>query len=94
MGDIGRERCAEYGVSWRDLSGNARIVAPGLRILIDGKPKRYKRRGRPSTAFAPKSYGIDQLMFRVHLHQWVFQLRKMPNQIPLAPNFIYFSFAR
>ena len=55
MGDLGRERCAEYGVSWMDLSGNARIVAPGLRILIEGKPNRYKRRGRPSTAFAPKS---------------------------------------
>ena len=58
MGDVGRERCAEYGVSWLDLSGNARIVAPGLRILIEGKPNRYKRRGRPSTAFAPKSSRI------------------------------------
>ena len=58
MGDVGRERCAEYGVSWLDLSGNARVVAPGLRILIEGKPNRYKRRGRPSTAFAPKSSRI------------------------------------
>ena len=58
MGDIGRERCAEHGVAWLDLSGNARIVAPGLRILIEGKPNRYKRRGRPSTAFAPKSSRI------------------------------------
>ena len=55
MGDIGRERCAEHGVAWLDLSGNARIAAPGLRILIEGKPNRYKRRGRPSTAFAPRS---------------------------------------
>ena len=58
MGDVGRERCAEHGVSWMDLSGNARIVAPGLRILIEGKPNRHKRRGRPSTAFAPKSSRI------------------------------------
>ena len=58
MGDVGRERCAEYDVSWLDLSGNARIVAPGLRILIEGKPNRYKRRGRPLTAFAPKSSRI------------------------------------
>ena len=56
MGDIGRERCAEHDVSWLDLSGNARIAAPGrLRILIEGKPNRHKRRGRPSTAFAPRS---------------------------------------
>ena len=58
MGDVGRERCAEYGVSWMDLSGNARIVAPGLRILIEGKPNRYKRPGRPATAFAPRSSRI------------------------------------
>ena len=55
MGDIGRERCSEYDVAWLDLSGNARIVAPGLRIRIEGKPNRYKRPGRPSTAFAPRS---------------------------------------
>ena len=58
MGDVGRERCAEHGVAWMDLSGNARIAAPGLRILIEGKPNRYKRRGRPSTAFAPMSSRI------------------------------------
>lgn len=58
MGDIGRERCAEYGVAWLDLSGNARIVAPRLRIRIEGKPNRYKRPGRPSTAFAPRSSRI------------------------------------
>ena len=58
MGDVGRERCAEYGVSWMDLSGNARIVAPGLRILIEGKPNQYKRSGRPATAFAPRSSRI------------------------------------
>ncbi len=58
MGNAGRERCAEAEVAWLDLSGNARIFAPGLRILVDGKPNRYKRRGRPSTAFAPKSSRI------------------------------------
>ena len=60
MGDIGRERCAEHDVAWLDLSGNARIAAPGLRILIEGKPNRYKRRGRPSTAFAPRSSRVTR----------------------------------
>jgi hypothetical protein len=58
MGEAGRERCAWEDVAWMDLSGNARISAPGLRILVEGKPSRYKRRGRPSTAFAPKSSRI------------------------------------
>ncbi len=58
MGDVGRERCIEAEVGWLDLSGNARIFAPGLRILIEGKPNRYKRLGRPSSVFAPKSSRI------------------------------------
>jgi len=60
MGKAGQERCAREDVAWLDLSGNARIFAPGLRILVEGKPNRYKRRGRPSTAFAPKSSRITR----------------------------------
>lgn len=41
-----------------DLSGNADIRAPGLRILIEGAPNRFKGPGRPGSAFAPKSARI------------------------------------
>ena len=58
MGAVGRERCEEVDVAWLDLSGNARIFAPGIRVRIDGQPNRFKRRGRPSSAFAPKSARI------------------------------------
>jgi hypothetical protein len=58
MGTVGRERCEASGVAWLDLSGNARIVASGLRVLIDGQPNQFKRRGRPSSAFAPRSARI------------------------------------
>ena len=58
MGEVGRALCAEQGVAWLDLSGNAGITAPGVHILIEGKPNRYKRRGRPSSVFAPKSSRI------------------------------------
>lgn len=58
MGDAGRRLCDESGVSWLDLSGNARILAPGLRIEIHGRPNLFRRVGRPGTAFAPKSARI------------------------------------
>lgn len=58
MGDAGRERCHEVGVAWLDLSGNVRIVAPGLRILVEGRRNRFKQPGRPSSVFAPKSARI------------------------------------
>ena len=58
MGDVGDQLCTDAGVAWLDLSGNAHIFAPGLRIHIQGRPNRYKARGRPSSAFAPKSSRI------------------------------------
>lgn len=54
MTEDGRKRCAEAEVSWLDLSGNADVTAPGLRLLVEGKQNRFKRPGRVRTAFAPK----------------------------------------
>jgi len=68
MGDTGRERCAEADVAWLDLSGNTKIFAPGLRILVEGKPNQFKRRGRPSSAFAPKSSRITRWLL-MHPHE-------------------------
>ncbi|MFO7654127.1 MAG: type IV toxin-antitoxin system AbiEi family antitoxin [Candidatus Krumholzibacteriia bacterium] len=69
MGPVGRRRCEDAEVAWLDLSGNARIVAPGIRVLVEGQPNRFKSRGRPSSAFAPKSSRISRwlLMHAGHL---------------------------
>ncbi len=68
MGEVGQRLCEEAGVNWLDLSGNARIVAPGLRVRIEGEPNRFKRTGRPRSLFAPKSARIARwlLMKRDH----------------------------
>lgn len=58
IGDVGRHLCEEAKVYWLDLSGNAHVVAPGLRVHIEGKPNRFKRPGRPRSVFAPKSARI------------------------------------
>ena len=55
MGKTGREICEKAGISWLDLSGNAKITAPSVRIWIEGRPNRYAKRGRPTNLFAPKS---------------------------------------
>lgn len=60
MGEVGRELCEGAGVSWIDLSGNAKVVGPGLRIRIEGRPNRYVERGRPPNIFAPKSSRITR----------------------------------
>ena len=58
MGPVGRDMCRAAGVGWLDLSGNAWIVAPGLRIKVHGEPNRFKHRGQIASAFAPKSSRI------------------------------------
>jgi hypothetical protein len=62
MGEAGIDICRKEGVSWLDLSGNADISAPGLRILIKGQPNLFKSAGRPSSPFAPKSARIARLL--------------------------------
>jgi hypothetical protein len=58
MGQVGRELCERSDISWLDLSGNAKIIAPGLRILVDGRPNKFTDRGRPPNVFAAKSSRI------------------------------------
>jgi hypothetical protein len=58
MGETGRRLCEERGISWLDLSGNARIKAHGLLIRVEGKQNRFKSAGRPPNLFAPKSSRI------------------------------------
>lgn len=55
MGEIGRRMCEEAGVGWMDLCGNAHIIAPGIRVIVDGRPNRFRSAGRPPNTFAPKS---------------------------------------
>jgi hypothetical protein len=54
--------CDEAQVSWLDLSGNAHLVAPGLRVNIEGKPNKFKQPGRPRSLFAPKSSRIARCL--------------------------------
>lgn len=55
MSDAGQRVCDAANISWFDLSGNAHIVAPGIRIIVDGRPNRFRGPGRPASIFAPKS---------------------------------------
>jgi len=62
MGETGRGLCAEAGVSWIDLSGNAWIDAPGRQIHILGNRNRFASRGRPANVFAPKSSRVVRVL--------------------------------
>jgi len=62
MGESGKQACERAGVSWFDFSGNAHIIAPGIRVIVDGRPNRFRSRGRPASAFAPKSSRVARYL--------------------------------
>ncbi len=86
MGEVGRRLCAEMGVSWLDLSGNARLEAPGLRVRIEGQPNGFKRRGRPASLFAPKSSRVVRWLL-IH-PQRVFSQRELAEATGLGEGFV------
>jgi hypothetical protein len=58
MGKSGIDFCQDHDLSWIDLSGNAHIKVPGLLIYVEGRPNCFKKVGRLSNVFAPKSSRI------------------------------------
>ena len=86
MGEVGRQLCAESGVSWMDLSGNASIEASGLRIHVKGQPNQFKRRGRPRSLFAPKSARIAHWLL---LHpERAFAQRELSQAVGMSEGFV------
>jgi hypothetical protein len=58
----GARHCREAGISWMDLSGNADIIGPDIRIFIEGQPNKFKQPGRPPNIFAPKSSRVARVL--------------------------------
>lgn len=58
MRPTAREMCEAADVSWLDLSGNANIVGPGVRVRIEGRPDAHRRPGRPRSVFSPAATSI------------------------------------
>jgi hypothetical protein len=72
MGEVGRRLCEAAGVQWLDLSGNASIRVGEAVIQIHGNENRFKRRGRPSSAFSPKAARVAR-QFLIHADEPMLQ---------------------
>lgn len=66
MSRSGREHCREAGMNWLDLSGNARIAAPGLYVFVEGHKNRFRRSGRPETPFGPSGSRVARWLLMYH----------------------------
>lgn len=71
MGAVGQRMCKGAGVSWIDLSGNAHVEGPGLRIHVEGKPNCFKRSGRPENVFAPRSSRVSRWLLLHPERAWL-----------------------
>lgn len=70
MGEAGARAAAAEGVSWIDLSGNARLRDGDLFLRVEGRPNRYPSRGRPSSPFAPASGRVTRHMLQDPERWW------------------------
>ena len=60
MAEAAQKLCAQAELPWLDLSGNARIIVPGIFYQNLGNPNRFRRPGRPESAFGPKGARITR----------------------------------
>lgn len=86
MGPKAREYARSVGLSWMDLSGNADIRGPGLRILVEGKPNRFASPGRPSTAFSDRAARISRAMLAEPGRWW--QQRELAEAAGISTGYV------
>lgn len=70
MTPAGAETARDEQVAWLDLAGNARLVAPGILLHVEGRPPLPGRRGRPSSAFAPRSARVARALLVEPGRRW------------------------
>ncbi|MBG0785603.1 MAG: hypothetical protein H0S79_10920 [Anaerolineaceae bacterium] len=86
MHELGRKYCNEANLSWLDLSGNANITGPGIRIIIENQPNLYKRPGRSSSVFAPKASRVAR--FLLYNRTEAFSQREISKKTNLGEGYV------
>ncbi len=86
MGPKAREYARSVGLSWMDLSGNADIRGPGLRILVEGQPNRFASPGRPSTAFSDKAARLSRGLLAEPERWW--QQRELAKAVGISTGYV------
>lgn len=86
MGETGMEKCAEAGISWLDLSGNADVTAPGLRLYVRGEKNKFTSPGRNENPFAPKSSRVARHLLYQPNRMWT--QRELAKETGLGEGFV------
>lgn len=70
MTPAGAKTAQDRGLNWLDLSGNACMHARGLHVSVEGRANAFTRRGRPASAFAPKSSRLAHALLLDPMRWW------------------------
>lgn len=71
MGESGARAIDQMGVSYIDMSGNAKLRGDGYFIHVTGRPNRYPERGRPSSPFSPASSRVARALLQQPDRWWL-----------------------
>jgi hypothetical protein len=86
MGKTGMGKCAEEGISWLDLSGNADVSGPGLRLYVRGEKNKFTSPGRNENPFAPKSSRVPRHLLYQPNRRWM--QRELADETGLGEGFV------
>jgi len=86
MTGAGKQACERTAVSWFDFSGNAHLIGPGIRVIIDGRPNRFRTRGRSENVFAPKGSRVARYLL-MHSDESVIQ-RELARATDMSEGFV------
>jgi DNA-binding Lrp family transcriptional regulator len=84
MTSAGAKAAADRQLNWIDLSGNAYIRDHDLYVSVQGRPNRFPARGRPSSAFAPKSSRVARALLLDPARWW--RQKDLSEQTDLDPS--------
>jgi DNA-binding transcriptional ArsR family regulator len=70
MTPAGIETAEALEVAWFDLAGNCHLSAPGLLLWVQGRKPEGRRRGRPSSAFGPRSSRLARALLIEPKQSW------------------------
>lgn len=71
MTDAGSQAADQRRLDWVGLSGNPHIRTRDLLVWVQGRPHRFVQRGRPSSAFAPKSSRVTRALLIEPARWWL-----------------------
>lgn len=82
MTQAGIETADSHGVAWFDLAGNCHLSAPGVLLWVEGRKAKARQRGRPASAFGPRSARVARTLLLEPDQHWTQKELTLATHLP------------